>query len=54
MTDKDIMNHRFHKKNINKSTGVLAEMLGMKRKDYEAACERVMKQEAKEMKVGGK
>lgn len=53
MTDKDIMNHRFHKKNINKSTGVLAEMLGMNRKDYEAACKRAMEQEVKEMRVRG-
>ena len=53
MTDKDIMNHRFDKRNINKSTGMLAEMLGMNRKDYEAACKRAMVQEAKEMRVGG-
>lgn len=54
MTDKEIMYHRFHGKNIKKNTGMLAEMLGMNRKDYEAACKRAMEQEAKEMRVGGK
>ena len=46
MTDKEIMFHRFSGKHIRKSTGRLAEMLGIDRKDYEAACRRAMDAEA--------
>ena len=50
MTDKEIMYHRFSHKNIKKHTGLLADMLGMSRKDYEDAVRRGMQQEAEEMK----
>lgn len=50
MTDLEIMHHRFSHKNFKKHTGLLAEMLGMSRKDYEDAVKRGMEQEAKERK----
>ena len=49
MTDKEIMYHRFSRKNLRKHTGLLAEMLGMSRKDYEDAVRRGMEQEQKEL-----
>ena len=51
MTDKEIMLHRFAHNHIKKHTGILAEMLGMSRKDYEAAVQRGMEQEAQELKL---
>lgn len=42
MTDKEIMFHRFSRKNIRKNTGLLAQMLGIPRKEYEAACRTAM------------
>lgn len=50
MTDKEIMLHRFSRKNLKKSTGELAKYLGISRQEYEAACKRAMDQEAKEWK----
>lgn len=52
MTDKEIMYHRFRHNHMKKHTGLLAEMLGMSRKDYEEAVKRGMEQEAKELKAG--
>lgn len=51
MTDKEIMYHRFQHNHIKKHTGLLAEMLGMSRKDYEDAVKRGMEQEAQELKA---
>lgn len=48
MTDKEIMLHRFSRKNLRKSTGELAKYLGISRQEYEAACKRAMDREAKE------
>lgn len=53
MTDREIMLHRFSKNNVRKSTGVLAQRLGIPRKEYEAACERAMAAENKEGKENG-
>ena len=50
MTDREIMLHRFQRDHIKKHTGVLAEMLHMSRKDYEAAVKRGMEEEAKELR----
>lgn len=52
MTDKEIMFHRFSRKNIRKNTGLLAQMLGIPRKEYEAACRRAMDEEAKDREKG--
>lgn len=49
MTDKEIMLHRFSRDHIKKHTGILAEMLGMDRKEYEAAVKRGMDEEVKEL-----
>ena len=49
MTDMEIMYHRFQRDHIKKHTGVLAEMLGMSRRDYEAAVRRGMDEEAREL-----
>lgn len=46
MTDLEIMHHRFSRNHIKKHTGILAEMLGMSRKDYEDAVRRGMLEEA--------
>ena len=50
MTDKEIMYHRFCRKNLRRSTGELAKYLGMSRKDYEDAVRRGMEQETLELK----
>jgi len=49
MTDKEVMYHRFSRDHIKKHTGILAEMLGMSRQDYEAAVKRGMAEEAAEL-----
>ena len=49
MTDREIMLHRFQHDHIKKHTGLLAEMLHMSRKDYEAAVKRGMDEEAREL-----
>lgn len=51
MTDREIMLHRFCRKNIKKSTGKLAKYLGMTRREYEAAVKRGMAEEARELKA---
>lgn len=48
MTDREIMLHRFSRKNLRKSTSQLAEQLGMSKKDYEDACKRAMAEESEE------
>ena len=48
MTDREVMLHRFARKNLRKSTGTLCWELGLTRQEYEAACERAMKQESDE------
>ena len=50
MTDKEIMYHRFSREHMKKHTGLLAEMLGMSRQDYEAAGRRGMAEEAAELR----
>ena len=40
MTDLEAMYHRFSHMNIHKSTGVIASVLGIPRKEYEAAVQR--------------
>ena len=40
MTDLEAMYHRFSHANIHKSTGVIAAVLGVSRKEYEAAVKR--------------
>ena len=49
MTDREVMLHRFSHDHIKKHTGLLAEMLGMSRQDYEAAVRRGMDEEAREL-----
>ena len=49
MTDRDVMLHRFCRKNLRKHTGQLCLELGMTRKEYEEACERAMKAESDEL-----
>lgn len=48
MKDREIMLHRFSKKNIWKSTGVLAKEFGISREEYEAACQNAMDKEREE------
>lgn len=50
MTDREVMYHRFQSGHIKKHTGLLAEMLGMSRQDYEAAVIRGMAEEAAELR----
>lgn len=52
MTDKEIMHHRFSRKNLRKHISILARELGIDKQEYKAACERAMKQEAEERKKG--
>lgn len=40
MTDLEAMYHRFSRANIHKSTGAIASVLGIPRKEYEAAVQR--------------
>ena len=46
MTDIEAMKYRFSTKNIKKGTGIIAKELGIPRKDFEAAVQRGLKQEA--------
>lgn len=50
MTDREIMLHRFSRKNLKRSTGELAKYLGMSRREYEAAVKRGMDEEARWLK----
>lgn len=50
MTDKEIMYHRFQHDHLKKHTELLAEMLGMSRREYEAAVKRGMDEEARELR----
>lgn len=45
MTDRELMQFRFSRKNVRKSTGQLAQLVGMPRKDFEAAVKRGMNAE---------
>lgn len=48
MIDKEIMIHRFCKNNAKKSTGVLAESVGISRAEYEDACLRAIEADGRE------
>lgn len=50
MTDREIMLHRFCHKNIKKRISKLCKELGITEKEYEAACERAMKEETRNKK----
>lgn len=45
MTDRELMLHRFYRKNIRKTTAKLARELGIDKKVYEAAVMRGLKAE---------
>lgn len=55
MTNKEAMYIRFSRKNIKKSTGVIAKELGIDRKEFEKAVQYGMNEDSKirmkEMKV---
>lgn len=46
MTDRELMLHRFCRKNIRKTTAVLARELGLSKEEYEAAVQRGLNEEA--------
>ena len=48
MTDMEAMYHRFSRENLKKSTGTIAQVLGVSRKEYEEAVKRGMEQEARQ------
>lgn len=47
MTDYELMRFRFNQRNLRRSTGTLAEILHMDRKEFEAAVLRGMEKEAR-------
>lgn len=47
MTDYELMLFRFNRKNIRKSTGAIANKLGMDRKAFEEAVKRGLEEENK-------
>ena len=54
LTDKEAMLLRFSHKNIKKSTGTIAQVLGCTTKEFEEAVRRGMEQEAKELREAKK